>query len=97
MGKKEVIQAAVQVGKSLSKAGPGLAGLMPKGGVHHPDSSITKGSNRSLYISGRGVVSPVPGMHPVMGKNLLTGSGLPKRQSDGLEKLREIQRRKIRR
>jgi hypothetical protein len=49
----------------------GLEHLVPKGGVKHLDSVITKGQNRSLYISGGKAPSPVPGSHPVMGKDLL--------------------------
>jgi len=48
-----------------------LEHLVPKGGVRHPDSVITKGQNRSLYISGSSAPSPVPGSRPVMGKDLL--------------------------
>jgi hypothetical protein len=50
----------------------GLEHLIPKGGVKHPDSVITRGQNRSLYLPGDRPISPVPGSHPVMGKDLLT-------------------------
>jgi hypothetical protein len=96
MDKKKLAQSIVATGKALGKSGTGLAGLMPKGGVRHPDTTITNGPNRSLYIPGNGFVSPTPGFRPVMGRGLLVGSGI-KKTSDGLEKLREIQRRKIRR
>jgi hypothetical protein len=92
MDKGKLAQSAISTtGKALGKMGSGLAGLMPKGGVRHPDTTITNGPNRSLYIPGNGFVSPTPGFRPVMGRGLLVGSGI-KKTSDGLEKLREIQR-----
>ena len=68
----------------------GLSHLIPKGGIKHPDSMITRGSNRSLYLPGSGFVSPVPGARPTMGKQLLTGTGKPKKKSDGLEQFRRL-------
>ena len=60
-----------QAGKVINLISSGLDHLVPKGGVKHPDSVITKGSNRSLYLSKGTPISPVPGSHPVMGKDLL--------------------------
>jgi len=68
----------------------GLSHLVPKGGIKHPDSMITRGSNRSLYLPGTGFVSPVPGIRPTMGKQLLTGTGRPKKKSDGLDQFRRL-------
>ena len=58
-------------GKAIEILSSGLDHLIPKGGVRHPDSTITRGSNRSLYLPGDRPISPVPGSHPVMGKDLL--------------------------
>jgi hypothetical protein len=92
MDKKELAQAASSAAsKALGGLGSGVSRLMPKGGIRHPDSLITQGPNRSLYLPSGEFVSPVPGARPVMGKSLLVGSGI-KKTSDGLEKLREIQR-----
>ena len=76
--------------KLLGAIGSGLGKLLPKGGVRNPDSVITQGSNRSLYIPQGGFVSPVPGFKPTLGKNLLTGTGKPKKKSDGLEQFRRL-------
>jgi hypothetical protein len=57
--------------KAFDLISSGLEHLVPRGGVKHLDSVITKGQNRSLYISGGKAPSPVPGSRPVMGKDLL--------------------------
>lgn len=66
-----------EVGKFVDIVGTGLKHLVPTGGVKHPDSLITKGPNRSLYLPGKGVVSPTFGGTPSLGKGLLVGR--PKR------------------
>ena len=76
--------------KLLGAIGSGLGKLLPKGGVRNPDSVITQGSNRSLYIPQGGFVSPVPGFKPTLGKNLLTGYTQKKKTTDGLAHLRKL-------
>ena len=58
-------------GKGIDLVSSALEHIVPKGGIKHPDSVITRGANRSLYISGKSAPSPVPGSRPVMGKDLL--------------------------
>ena len=67
---------AAEAGTGIVKGLIGAAGhFIPRGGLQHPDSAITRGSNRGLYLpSGGHPVSPVPGMNPRMNKELLTGS-----------------------
>jgi hypothetical protein len=88
---KEIAQSATRTaGKLLGSAGHNISRLMPRGGIRHPDSLITQGSNRSLYIPGNGFVSPVPGARPVLGKGLLTGGPRRKKYDDGLDHLRRL-------
>ena len=90
MDKKELAQAATSAAsKALGGLGSGVSRLMPKGGIRHPDSLITQGPNRSLYLPSGGFVSPVPGMRPRMGKELLTG-GPGRKRNDGLGHLRRL-------
>jgi len=89
-GKEIVRSASGTASKLLGSVGHNVSRLMPKGGIRHPDSLITQGSNRSLYIPGNGFVSPVPGARPVLGKSLLTGGPRKKKYDDGLSHLRRL-------
>jgi hypothetical protein len=84
MGKKRSTE------REFDLVSSGLSHLIPKGGIKHPDSMVTKGSNRSLYLPGSGFVSPVPGARPTMGKQLLTGTGRLRKKTDGLDQFRKL-------
>lgn len=64
------------VGEGLIKGGAGFAKrLVPTGGIRHPDSVITNGPRRSLYLPKGGGISVLPGVNPTgLNKSLLIGS-----------------------
>ena len=75
--------------KVLDLIESGLSHLVPKGGIKHPDSLITRGRNRSLFISPGKVVSPIPGLDPKLDKSLLVGSRRLS-NTDGLDHFRKM-------
>lgn len=75
---------------ALSTLGTGIAKLVPRGGIRHPDSVITQGPNRGLYLPSGGSVKPIPGNIPGLGRTLLTGGPRRKNYDDGLGHLRRL-------
>ncbi len=73
--KSRALRTTAKVGaKAVVSVAKGLGSFITRGGVRHPDSMITRGSNRSLYIPSGHPVSPVPGRTPRMDKSILVGS-----------------------
>ena len=79
--------------EAIKTIGSGVAKLMPRGGVRHPDSMITNGPNRSLYLPKGRPISPIPGFTPTMGKHLLVGPEIHRSTMD-LKHLRNIQKKR---
>lgn len=77
------------VSKVLNLLESGLSHLVPKGGIRHPDSLITKGGHRSLFLSPGKPISPIPGSDPRLDKSLLVGSRRLS-NTDGLDHFRKI-------
>lgn len=77
--KKEVARKVVSLSSGgLQFVGRNIGRLMPRG-IRHPDSLITQGPNRSLFLPGHGQgVSVLPGVKPNgLSKSLLVGTPRP--------------------